>query len=124
MPFHFAYWFVCLFLSLTVAITGCTRADAAQRQSAHRTPSPVAPAPLPSKDTPWVRLVGKVAVGEDYLSKVSSPVQGRVVEVRAGLGQTVHEGDVLLVIDSPDLTAAYADYLKEVSELQYALMLR
>lgn len=67
-----------------------------------------------------LRLVGKVAFGEDYYSRVSSPVQGRVVTVRGTLGQAVREGDVLAVIESPDITAAYADYLKEVSELQFA----
>ena len=65
-------------------------------------------------------LAGKVAYGEDRYSKISSPVQGRVVEVRAKLGDHVKAGDVLLVVDSPDITAAYSDFVKESSELEYA----
>jgi membrane fusion protein, heavy metal efflux system len=65
-------------------------------------------------------LAGKVAYGEDRYSKISSPLQGRVVEVRVRLGDRVKAGDVLLVIDSPDIAQAYSDYAKEDSDLQYA----
>lgn len=70
--------------------------------------------------TPVVTLAGKVAYGEDRYSKISSPVQGRVLDVRAKLGDRVKVGDVLVVIDSPDITAAYSDFVKEASELEYA----
>lgn len=65
-------------------------------------------------------LAGKIAYGEDRYSRISSPLQGRVVEVRARLGDRVKAGDVLLVIDSPDIAQAYSDYVKEDSDLQYA----
>ena len=65
-------------------------------------------------------LSGKIAYGEDRYSKISSPLQGRVVEVRAHLGDRVKAGDVLLVIDSPDIAQAYSEYVKEDSDLQYA----
>lgn len=65
-------------------------------------------------------LSGKVAYGEDRYSRISSPLQGRVVEVRAHLGDRVKAGDILLVVDSPDIAQAYSDYVKEDSELQYA----
>jgi len=65
-------------------------------------------------------LSGKVAYGEDRYSKISSPLQGRVVEVRAHLGDRVKAGDVLLIVDSPDIAQAYSEYVKEDSELQYA----
>ncbi|HLZ35449.1 MAG TPA: efflux RND transporter periplasmic adaptor subunit [Nitrospira sp.] len=65
-------------------------------------------------------LVGKIAYGEDRYSKISSPLQGRVVEVRAHLGDRVKAGAVLLVIDSPDIAQAYSEYVKEHSDLQYA----
>ncbi len=65
-------------------------------------------------------LAGKVAYGEDRYSKISSPVQGRVVEVRAKLGDHVKAGDVLLVVDSPDIAQAYSEFVKEHSELNYA----
>lgn len=65
-------------------------------------------------------LAGKIAYGEDRYSKISSPLQGRVVEVRAHLGDRVKAGDVLLVVDSPDIAHAYSEYMKEDSDLQYA----
>ncbi len=65
-------------------------------------------------------LSGKIAYGEDRYSRISSPLQGRVVEVRARLGGKVKAGDILLVVDSPDIAQAYSEYVKEDSELQYA----
>lgn len=65
-------------------------------------------------------LSGKVAYGEDRYSRISSPLQGRVVEVRVHLGDRVKVGDVLLVVDSPDIAQAYSEYVKEDSDLQYA----
>jgi cobalt-zinc-cadmium efflux system membrane fusion protein len=65
-------------------------------------------------------LAGKIAYGEDRYSKISSPLQGRVIEVRAHLGDRVKAGAILLVIDSPDIAQAYSEYVKEHSELQYA----
>ncbi len=37
---------------------------------------------------------------------------GRVVEIKAKLGDYVRKGDVLLLINSPDLTQAFSDYQK------------
>lgn len=67
-----------------------------------------------------VTLSGKIAYGEDRYSRISSPLQGRVVEVRAHLGGKVKAGDTLLIVDSPDIAQAYSEYVKEVSDLQYA----
>jgi cobalt-zinc-cadmium efflux system membrane fusion protein len=64
-------------------------------------------------------LAGKVAYGEDRYSRVSSPIQGRVLEVRAHLGEHVQAGSVLLVLDSQEIAQAYAEYAKEDSELRY-----
>jgi cobalt-zinc-cadmium efflux system membrane fusion protein len=69
---------------------------------------------------PELVLVGKVAYGEDRYSRISSPLQGRVVEVRAKLGDRVEAGATLLVIDSSDITAAYSEFVKEASELEYS----
>ncbi|HJR78164.1 MAG TPA: efflux RND transporter periplasmic adaptor subunit [Nitrospiraceae bacterium] len=69
---------------------------------------------------PELILAGRVAYGEDRYSKISSPLQGRVVEVRAHLGDRVKVGDTLVIIDSPDITQAYSEFVKEASELEYA----
>jgi len=37
---------------------------------------------------------------------------GRVVEIKAKLGDSVEKGQVLLVVNSPDLSAAFSDYQK------------
>ncbi|MDF0651058.1 MAG: efflux RND transporter periplasmic adaptor subunit [Nitrospira sp.] len=65
-------------------------------------------------------LSGKIAYGEDRYSRISSPLRGYVVEVRARLGGRVRAGDILLIVDSPDIAQAYSEYVKEDSELQYA----
>lgn len=69
---------------------------------------------------PALSLAGKIAYGDDRYSRISSPLVGRVVEVRAHLGDHVKAGDVLLVIDSPEITSVYSDYVKEASDLEYA----
>ena len=69
-------------------------------------------------------LAGKVAYGEDRYSKISSPLQGRVLEVRAHLGERVQAGSVLLVLDSQEIAQAYSEYVKEDSDLQYATRAR
>jgi membrane fusion protein, heavy metal efflux system len=69
---------------------------------------------------PKLSLAGKVAYGEDRYSKISSPVQGRVIEVRGRLGDQVKAGQILLVVDSPDIAQAYSDFIKEESDLTYA----
>jgi cobalt-zinc-cadmium efflux system membrane fusion protein len=65
-------------------------------------------------------LVGRVAYAEDHYSKISSPLQGRVLEVRAHLGEHVEAGSVLLVLDSQEIAQAYSEYAKEDSDLQFA----
>ena len=69
-------------------------------------------------------LIGKVAYAEDRYSRISSPLQGRVLEVRAHLGDRVQAGSVLLVLDSQDIAQAYSEYVKEDSDLQYAARAR
>lgn len=123
-----------LALTLTfLGISACDRTEepASSNAAAPKTQSaPAQPADLQSRiDTLVVEyssvkaaltLAGRVTYGEDRFSRISSPLQGRVVEVRAKLGERVKAGDILLVIDSPDISAAYSEYVKEASELEYA----
>ncbi|MFO0773840.1 MAG: efflux RND transporter periplasmic adaptor subunit [Nitrospiraceae bacterium] len=69
---------------------------------------------------PALTLSGKIAYGDDRYSKISSPLVGRAVEVRVHLGDQIHAGDVLLVIDSPEITSVYSDYVKESSDLEFS----
>lgn len=73
-----------------------------------------------SQGNPVITLAGKIAYGEDRYSRISSPLQGRVLEVRVKLGDRVKAGDVLLIIDSPDITSAYSDFIKEASDMDFA----
>src|SRR5262245_13110265 len=43
---------------------------------------------------------------------VVSLTSGRVVEIRARLGDDVRKGDLLLLINSPDIAQAFSDYQK------------
>lgn len=65
-------------------------------------------------------LPGKVQYSEDRFARISSPLVGRVTDVRAKLGEKVAAGQTLLSIDSADIGAAYSDYVKAQSELQLA----
>lgn len=76
----------------------------------------VTASPAPPSST----LSARIAYAEDRYSVISSPLQGLVLEVRAKLGQAVKAGEVLLVMDSPDIATAYSDYVKEISELSLA----
>ncbi|HEX4920330.1 MAG TPA: efflux RND transporter periplasmic adaptor subunit [Candidatus Bathyarchaeia archaeon] len=62
----------------------------------------------------------RLTYAEDEFSVISSPLQGRVLEVRARLGESVKSGQILMLIDSPDIAMAYSDYVKEISELSLA----
>ncbi len=74
--------------------------------------------------TQELSLAGKIAYGEDRYSRISSPLQGRVLEVRVRLGERVQAGSVLLVLDSQEIAQAYSEYVKEDSDLQYATRAR
>src|SRR5262245_50888860 len=47
------------------------------------------------------------------MAHVGSPLPGRVVELRARLGDVVSKGDALLVVESPELGEAQSDFLQK-----------
>jgi len=53
----------------------------------------------------------RVAFNAEAIVHVGSPLPGRVVELRARLGDIVSKGQVLLVVESPELGEAQSDYL-------------
>lgn len=76
---------------------------------------------VPSGPTPRaLNLSARIVYADDRFSTISSPLQGRVLEVRAKLGHTVQAGEVLVVLESPEIATAYTDYVKEISELALA----
>lgn len=67
-----------------------------------------------------VRTSGKAGFNEERLSYVSSPLVGRVVDIRAKPGQRVEAEQTLAVIDSPDLGAASSEFIKARADLVLA----
>jgi len=128
------FFFLTLTSTLTfLSLSACDRSEEPASSNAATPKAQSAPTPSTDKqsriDTMEVEyssvkaalpLAARVTYGEDRFSRISSPLQGRVVEVRAKLGDRVKAGDILLVIDSPDISAAYSEFVKEASELEYA----
>jgi len=61
---------------------------------------------------------GKVTFDDLQVSRVFSPVTGRVVKINAHLGQRVKKGDALALIDSPDVGVASAELNEALADLQ------
>jgi membrane fusion protein, heavy metal efflux system len=68
------------------------------------------------------QLVATGAVGPDISRSVPviSLATGRVVEVHARLGDTVQKGQLLLRVQSADMSAAFSDYRKAVADEKLA----
>ncbi len=64
-----------------------------------------------------LRIAGSVELDELRVARIGSAVSGRVVEIRARLGQAVQKGEVLARLHSADLGAAQAAYLKALSQV-------
>ncbi len=116
-----------IILGLGFALGACTRPDppapiktvpapvAANRSAEIETMLIEAPPSLPT-----LVLSARITYAENGYSKISSPLQGPVLDVRVKLGQAVKAGDVLMVIDAADIARAYAAYVEEISELGLA----
>ncbi|MEO0314721.1 MAG: hypothetical protein RI928_1177 [Pseudomonadota bacterium] len=68
--------------------------------------------PMPSADP----VNGRVVYDENATARVVSPLNGRVLSLRAGPGDRVGKGATLLDIDAPELASAEADLAKSQSE--------
>ena len=65
---------------------------------------------------PTLRATGTVSPDVSRTVPVISLASGRVVEIRARLGDTVEKGQVLLRVQSPDIASAFADYRKATAD--------
>jgi cobalt-zinc-cadmium efflux system membrane fusion protein len=61
--------------------------------------------------TDMVIAPARVSFNTEQMAHVGSAVSGRVAEIKVRLGDSVKKGDVLLVVDSPELGEAQSDYL-------------
>jgi cobalt-zinc-cadmium efflux system membrane fusion protein len=67
-----------------------------------------------------VAYPGRVAFNDENMAHVSTPVPGRVAEVRVRVGSRVSKGDVLLVIDSVVLGQAQSELLQRRTQVEVA----
>jgi cobalt-zinc-cadmium efflux system membrane fusion protein len=71
------------------------------------------------EETP-LRLTGRLVWDEDRTTRVTAPVSGRVVEIRAKLGARVAAGAPLTTISSPDFGQAQSDAARSAADLDAA----
>lgn len=67
-----------------------------------------------------LRFPGTIQANQNRLAHVGPRIQGRVVELSAGLGARVKAGEKLAVIDSPELGQAQSDFLTARAKLLVA----
>jgi len=69
-----------------------------------------------SLQAPSLTVTGVISPDVSRTVPVISLASGRVVEVRARLGDSVKKGQVLLRVQSPDIAAAFADFRKATAD--------
>jgi len=67
--------------------------------------------------TETVELPGELKVDEDHTARISSPSRGRLLTIRANVGDRVARGQVLAALQSEDANAARADHAKATADL-------
>lgn len=63
-------------------------------------------------------LNGKITFDENYTSRIGTPIDGRAAKINVQVGDSVKAGQVLMLIDAPDLANALADSHKANADLQ------
>jgi len=121
---------ICAVAALSLAAAGCSRRADARDDTAVAPPfeqrdlDVVVPPRSPVRDRLSIEAVAPRNVRHELsvpataeadpskVTKVSPPLQGRVVKLHVRLGEAVKEGAPLLSFDSADLAGAQSDYLK------------
>jgi cobalt-zinc-cadmium efflux system membrane fusion protein len=70
--------------------------------------------------TETITVPARVSYNTEAMAHVGTQVQGRVSEIPARLGDRVSRGDLLLVIDSPELGKAQTEFLQQNATLDAA----
>ncbi len=120
-------------LTLVAALSGCSRSkpdSSADTKVEANTDPNVFTLPHPEqfplvevelrKVTDELHVNGVIAPDVNRSVPVVSLGGGRVVEIKAKLGDSVRKGQTLLLIDSPDLSQAFSDYQKFKADEQLA----
>jgi cobalt-zinc-cadmium efflux system membrane fusion protein len=69
-----------------------------------------------SLQAPSLTVTGVISPDVSRTVPVISLASGRVVEIRARLGDRVQKGQVLLRVQSPDISGAFSDYRKAIAD--------
>ncbi len=69
---------------------------------------------------PTVVTHARVAFNTEAMAHVGSPLRGRAVEIKVRLGDTVMAGQELVIVESPELGEAQADFLLKKSAVHTA----
>lgn len=72
------------------------------------------------KLTNLLTVPARVSFNEEAMAHVGTSIPGRVAEIRVKLGDTVKQGDVLLVIDSPEFGEAQSEMLQKLAGVEVA----
>jgi len=70
--------------------------------------------------TSYAVVPGQVVPNEDRTARLGAPGSGRVLDVRVQPGERVSRGQVLVVLQSPEASAAQADVAKAIAEVTSA----
>lgn len=62
----------------------------------------------------------RVSFNTEALARVGSPVSGRIAELKARLGDSVKKGDVLLIVESPELGEVQSDFRSKRAAVEAA----
>jgi len=120
---------VAILFTIAALAAGCSEGSppspaAAPKPAAETQPSNGAETAIQTT-TPQVRVrqsiletSGKVQFNEETVTRVHSPVTGRVVEVLSRPGDVVEAGHALFAIESPDLSQAKSDYAKAITDVE------
>ena len=65
-----------------------------------------------------LRVAGQIDFDEQRLARIGATITGRVTEIHALLGQSVHKGEVLASINSSELSSQQLAYLKARAQLE------
>jgi len=63
---------------------------------------------------------GKVQFNEDHIARILPPVSGQVQQLKVQVGDAVHAGEVLFMLNSRDLAAAFAEHTAAHRDLDLA----
>jgi cobalt-zinc-cadmium efflux system membrane fusion protein len=83
-------------------------------------PGAITVTPAPLWDHRILTLSGRLVWNEDVTVRISTPFNGRVIEIRVHAGTPVKAGETLAILASPDFGVAQADLRKDESDLELA----